>query len=514
MKKNKIVKITSLLLVVSLVATTFAMPFRAYAEFAEDGIGLDIDVSTIHLEDALGQIQNAAIIHLISQKIKKCIDDGHVVSTEKKSYRGRNKGVLGDEGAVAQGNIWNNWTTGRDGLTSVAVGPWLSSIFNDDDGNIECNNSKLFNMFVYIYKNYKAGITANDLTNASVTEEDRLKIICDRKDPTQPGLLAPVSYPGFKLADEDCSTAGHYTSDLSISEQSNYVGDIFKEMRDNSGNKYLKQLQWDTLEYYDKVDGYYLYSLDFKKQCGGASFSPTKGNDSDHTYIQGYEIEEDGNVKSGYYSFKSASSDPKDSFVNQPKTCAELIKGMNDSIKVYVKNVNKEIYDVCQAGVDAAIDDKKKELQEKYLSSENDKKADAEAVVAEYDRIQAENEYVEKTKDDGTKELVSVGTRFIQHDRHVNEWEDPYSSWGEPDYITEEVFDEGAIPTDYIWACRSHLPYIDVVVDQEADLAGALEDEFKDKCMEALDLGWLICPVINYISDAVDGLMDAVDGLI
>ena len=78
----------------------------------------------------------------------------------------------------------------------------------------------------------------------------------------------------------------------------------------------------------------------------------------------------------------------------------------------------------------------------------------------------------------------------------------------------EEMIDEGSIPTDFIWACRSHLPYIDVIVDQEADLAGALEDKFKDKCMEALDLGWLICPVINYISDAVDGLMDAVDGLI
>ena len=165
MKKNKIIKTASLLVAMSLVITVFTMPFRAYAEFFEEGIELDIDTSTINLADAWGQIKNAAIIHLVAQKMQKCISQGQVILNAD------------DTGGIMGGTVWpphTSWLDGKGVLDKgnvfkagallsgdvnqkIGTGPWLSSIYGSNSGEMKCNamtsKGSFFDMFVYIYKN-------------------------------------------------------------------------------------------------------------------------------------------------------------------------------------------------------------------------------------------------------------------------------------------------------------------------------------------------------------------------
>ncbi|MBR2710478.1 hypothetical protein IKF02_02515 [Candidatus Saccharibacteria bacterium] len=521
-KKNKKVKIAALLVVIALTITAFATPFRAYAEFFEEGIELDIDTSTINLADAWGQIKNAAIIHLVAQKMKKCIEiDPSTYREVTMQNQSKETMLISRDDVVDKGLFFSHDWSYRE--NRVAVGPWLSRIITSnkenftDEGTIRCpsnngENGNISNMFVYILNHYgEEGLPNNIEENPETTRQERLELACNG---TEAGLLYPVG-------SNDCSKAEKYAMSWVKKDENgsiitlrgeSYAKQLYQAMKERSGNNYI--LDWDSLDRYNGVDGYYLYSNDYKSQCG-ENFRTDVTDSTDNAY-RGYRIGNDGVIEAGHYIINESTNTARASFVvseeeGETRTCTQLVDGMNRHIEAYVRKVNYEIYNICKAGTDEAIEDKRKELQEKYLSSENDKKADAEAVIAEYDRIQAENEYVEKTKDDGTKELISVKTTYANND-YIPEWEMSYSYGSGPSW--EEMIDEGSIPTDFIWACRSHLPYIDVIVDQEADLAGALEDKFKDKCMEALDLGWLICPVINYISDAVDGLMDAVDGLI
>ena len=70
---------------------------------------------------------------------------------------------------------------------------------------------------------------------------------------------------------------------------------------------------------------------------------------------------------------------------------------------------------------------------------------------------------------------------------------------------------QSAMPTDYIWTCRSHLPYIDVTVQEEVDIKDAIEDEFTDYCYQTMDLAWVVCPIIKGVSNAVDSLSKMIE---
>lgn len=494
--------IVALILVIEITST----PFKAFA-FDEKAIKLDIDTTSIEVKNAWQQIKNAAVIHLVAQKMQVCVHIGQVIlnaddtggvigtifgGTVWPSHTGKFIGMeLPIKGVLDKGNVFKTAAIlSGDSNTNIGVGPWMSSLFKgQDDGIIECNDRTgsgggLFDMFVYILKNYRSGMNISDLENASVTESDRLAVVCSKDsngDYTQPGLLIPSNDSGRPNSLACNSPSVKYYTGVSISQQEAYIKQLYEEMRAASGNSYI--LPWDSLGYYDEVDGYYLYSNDFSKQCGSADFSTTKGNGDN--YIKGYKISNSGKVTEGYYKINSSSDISRQSFVSRSYTCSQLLNRMNEVIGPYIKKVNYEVYKTCKTGVDEAIDGKRNEINEKYINNDSasaEEVDDANKVLAEYSRIQSNREYV-ATKDDD-------GNEVIQH-----------------------VFVplESEMPTDHIYTCRSHLPFIDVVVQEEADLSQALEDEFYDACYDTVDLAWVICPIINGLTGITDTLNNMVE---
>lgn len=481
-----------MLMAIAVVLMVCSTPYKAYA-FSEDAIDLDIDTTTIELKNAWAQIKNAAIIHLIAQKMQVCISIGQVINADDDTVWPRTTELLGAiPGVLDKGNVFKTTAIlSGDINQNIGVGTWLSGIFGEDDGTIKCNAStgdgNLFDMFVYIYKNYKAGMSASNLEDASVTEADRIKVICNKDDLTKPGLLQPSNVLGTPNNMACNNTSVAWYTGVSTSEQLSYIKSLYEEMRANSNNKYI--VSWDDLGYYNGVDGYYLYSNDFESQCGSASFSVHKGSEDGYVYMPGFRIKDDGTVKPGYYEIRTSTDTARTSFVvndeaGATRTCQALVDEMNDHIGDYLRFVNHEIYMVCKTGVDEAIEDKRKEISEKYLENEKSTEKeleDANAVVDEYARIQTEREYMATVSGD-SETLISV----------VNEV-------------------ESSMPTDYIWVCRSHLPYIDVTVQEEVDIKDVIEDEFTDYCYQTMDLAWVVCPIIKGVSNAVDSLTKMIE---
>lgn len=497
-------RVISLLTAVAMIVMISSTPYKVYA-FSEDAISLDIDTTSIEIKNAWAQVKNAAIIHLIAQKMQICVSIGQVILNQEDTgsilggtvwppHTGTFLGLVDvTPGVLDKGNVFKTTAfLSGDVNQNIGVGPWLSSIFAEDDGTIKCNestgNGNLFDMFVYIYKNYKAGMDAGDLEDASVTEADRLKVVCNKDDPTKPGLLQPSDWYGTPSNIACNSNSVSWYTGVSINEQLAYIKSLYEEMRANSNNKYI--VAWDDLGYYNGVDGYYLYSNDFEAQCGSASFSVRRGDEEGYIYKPGYKIKNDGTVKAGYYEIKTSSDTARTSFVvndeaGATRTCQTLVDEMNDHIGDYIRFVNHEIYNACKTGVDEAIEDKRKEISEKYLENEKstDKELeDANAVVDEYSRIQSEREYMATVAGE-TETLIKVSDE-----------------------------NEVAMPTDYIWTCRSHLPYIDVTVEEEVDIKDVIEDEFTDYCYQTMDLAWVVCPIVKGVSNAVDALSKMVEG--
>gem|GEM_PF-6473272 len=478
-------------------------PYKAYA-FSEEGINLNIDTSTIEVKNAWAQIKNAAIIHLIAQKMQVCISIGQVISENDGTVWPRTtvtdltglvtliKGVL-DEGNVFKTGVLLSGDVNQ----NIGVGTWLSDIFGEDDGTIKCNVStskgNLFDMFVYTYKNYKAGIRTVELAEASahVSEADRLKVVCNKDNPALSGLLQPSNAFGTPNSKACNASNVEWYTGVTIDQQLAYIKSLYEEMRANSNNDYI--VPWDELGYYNGVDGYYLYSKDFEKQCGSAyeSFIDKKESMDGYAYQFGYKVVDDdengdyGHVEIGYYPIRNSSDTARQSFVEGTRTCMELVDEMNDHIGDYLRFINHEIYSVCKTGIEDAMSEKRKEIKEKYIDNEKSSKLereDAEAVLSEYNRIQLNHEYVAKV-DGETRTLIQVNNESLSR-----------------------------MPLDYIWTCREHLPYIDVAVQEEADWSEAIEEEFKDNCRDTMDLGWVVCPIIWAISNAVDALSETVEG--
>ena len=392
-------------------------------------------------------------------------------------------------GVLDKGNVFKGAAIiSGDINQNIGVGSWLSGLFGKDDGTIKCNQStdkgNLFDMFVYIYKNYRAGMTAASLENASVTEADRLMVVCNKNDLTKPGLLQPSNMWGTPN-NMACNNASvEWYTGVTIDEQMAYIKTLYEEMRANSNNKYI--VAWEDLGYYNGVDGYYLYSNDFSAQCGSSSFQNTQGNETGYIYKLGYKINEDGTVEQGYYPIKESTDTARKTFVGtEPLTCQDLVDKMNGHIKTYIQFVNYEVYKICSVDIDEIVEIKRDEIQEKYIDNQESTEselADANAVLGEYQRIQDENEYV-ATMNGESESLIKVSNES-----------------------------ESGMPTDYIWTCRSHLPFINVEVQPEDDLTTIIESEFTSYCYKTMDLAWVICPIINAVSNAVDGLSEMIEG--
>lgn len=504
MKMSK--KIICLFVAVVLIVGGSFAPYRAFAAFDENGLSLKIDTSNVILPDTWQQIKNAAIIHLITFNLKKCVNLGYALDGAVRP-RNTQTSLLGFvdflDGVWDKGAVFNADVTGGNNV-DINVGPWLSSFFGTESGKIECNDwtgngdGNLFNMFVYILKNYKAGADLSISDTSSVSVSDRLRVVCNG---AKRGLLASSNiFAG--LNDEACNSSDvdWYTGG-DTKEQLKYLSEVFEEFRLNSGNDFIIPFNGKDgypLSYFDTIDGYYLYSRDFEVQCKDLEQNFSESY-VDGSVMRFYVDNNSGKVTKRFYIVDSRHNNAAASFVGgteeeYTKTCTDLIMRMNEIIGPYLQFINSEIGKVCRVGVDEAIEEKRKEINEKYLQSASAtevQRADSQLVLDEYDRIQREGEYVaRRMSEEGEDEVL--------------------------ERIYTVSIDVGpapmAAPTEYIWTCRSHLPYINIEIDEEGDFAEALKNEFYDACYDEMDLAWVVCPVINWVSETADALSELIDG--
>lgn len=495
MKNNIIKRFLSLFMAVTIIFSAFFAPL-AYAEgesqTIEDGYKLGIETDKVVAKNIWQQIKNAAIIHLVAQKMKKCQEIGEI------GYYGIYDDPDADK-VLDKGQIFMpDWDAISPLINvSIAVGPWLDDHIDNTDGQIECNDNDgaLFNMFVYILNNYKASTEVNtkdsekelnvdkdfkkgdeEKSHKAVTREQRLKIVCNGLDGylNEPGLLRNQNHG------QSCEAASDFHPNEDIA-QFTYLSRVYEKFRqDNSANEFIRSFA--SLGNYDEVEGYYLYSLDFKKQCGGSTFnvSPT-GTD--------FRINNDGYVEKGTYSSLEGEK-AYYSFVGGSKTCTNLRDKMNSYLDIYVKTINKEILAECKIKIDEAIERQTNLLEEKREAegTTDEQKQTIDNIEAEYEDVKQNYKYVAKRR---TEEEIKSG-------------------------VEEEVIAAGSdgknIKTEYIWTCRSSLPYIEVLIADEQDLEQEIDENFaRNKCKEQLDLGWLICPIVDTVTKFVDTITEWIE---
>lgn len=527
-KVNKIKKIFIFIVAFVFLAFLSFSPLEVYADkdyYDENGNKLNlgyvvldgVDSSDVDVSDAWQKMKNAAIVKLITRKFLQCIEKGGTISISNIGPLGsavwndilatrrthKDGTTIENDGALDTGRVFVGADHIFQGGRDLEAGRWLGSMFDDGNGLIECDdgaesNGNLFDMFVYIYKNYRSGVEETELRDsaAHVDENDRMKILCDKDDPKKNGLFFTpdkVETTGWYITNFEYSSYGknkacndpnaEYFSGALMEDQLLYMKKVYEDMLNNAGNEFMDK--WDNLiKGWDHVTSFYLYYKDFEIQCSGADFSLTKGSDSSD-WVIGYQIDdENGTLKKGFYSLSSSEGSSDYSFDGNSYTCKELLQKMNGIATVYLKYVNHAIYNYCKNAIAPVIDDKLKEIEVKYLKNTN-------ASTDDVDKANNVKKLFEDIKDKNGYTMNSE---------------------------TEEIFepkkeDKDSMPNDYLLTCRDNIPYVTVEMQSEADLGDALEDEFNDGCYDAIEsLSWIVCPVLKAISNAADALSETVGG--
>lgn len=504
---------------VLLMGSTLSLPLKAYA-YVEDGYNLDLNRVQVDAKDRWRQIKNAAVIHLVTQKLYKCIPSmWRVQSTAN----------------VQKGSVWaSEWMNislpdslkgffGIEGDTlnqvDINVGPWLDkSLTGDTNGQMTCNagsseGNNVLDVFAYIYKTYTASSSLSDatITNSRISESDIQEIVCGEEGSglfsctemtlgQKVTLLRTVcptlSVTNFMMTLPTCigrAAAALIFSTLSLgySDASRiaYIKGLYNEIIERSGNDLLPRWNNDNdLETYNNVDGFYLYSLDYSALCLRSGFGGNRSNTGDVPYIT-----DNGEVM-WQQSSSSSSSLKAYSFVGSGQlSCSDLVTKMQDYIKKYITYVNAAVYQECKRVIDEGIETVKAELasQESSGNLSGEQQEDAQKLRDEYGRIQRVGEYVIKVEG-GTETLIQAA---------------------------------GFTADDYIWQCRKSLPYIDVNIIAEPDLPGAIEsgdagvditsDTLDKACREVIEhLEWIICPILVWFAQTADGLTETVEEML
>ncbi|MBR2543239.1 hypothetical protein IKF03_01390 [Candidatus Saccharibacteria bacterium] len=488
----------SIFVVVVLAVQFFLVPLKAYADLEVTYQKLGLSATNVDLYDQWSKIKNAAQAHLVFQKFGRCMDSVTRATTGSTTTQGFSAKD------VASGNVYSR-------PTNIGTGVWFEGHFTDgdgkNDGNIKCTDQlksggSLMSMAAYVYKNYNSDFALSG--SVSVSKEDILKVACNDAGT---GIFKPAKYgdainlgndgtTAFDLVTQkveadssiSCTDAEVFKFNEDAGQRDAFLKQLYQDFQAKSGNEYIQRISFDDLHNYDKVDGFYLYSLDFEKQCSSISATFVEGATDGEV---GFKVDSSGNVKSGSYYINDSSKDTaKGSFAmssgSDTKTCRALIRKMNDTIGEYVKFVNEKILNYCRQEINKEIAKKKSEIEEKVLNDperNEEEKAAAREVLNEYERVQRTGEHVAKRDASGGEELIQ--------------------------------FTGGEVPTDFIWTCRDTLAGFNITIHSEDELLGDFQAEnFYDACLQSEEilLPWVVCPMIDALAGAVDMLANGIEG--
>ena len=152
-------KIMRILMAGCLMISVFYAPIEVHAEVQSTEYPLDgISIAELELSGVYGKIKNAAVIHLIVQKMYMCF--GSLPKEGESSLRANWSG--GTDDVENEGDIFVSKTT------DVGVGPWLGGVLDGNsgrDGDIKCahtTKTTMLDLLAYLFKNVSRSLSPHE----------------------------------------------------------------------------------------------------------------------------------------------------------------------------------------------------------------------------------------------------------------------------------------------------------------------------------------------------------------
>lgn len=442
-------------------ALSILVPLATVISLAQSAFALES--SPITTNNIKSDFDNAARAEHAAFKLYQCLsgDGGDLINGGwLASYSGDGydySTTFGGEGGLFYHESWNIFDGSADvGLSSLSAGRWLEQKVQGefDDGKIDCgdNNDHIIDVF------------------AALIGKTRKEVFCNGQ---APGLLQNA----------DGGACGDSSSEYTINpDWQSHLAELYNGyISDKSGYP----VTWEVLSgnsfLYSEVDGYYLYSQDIEAGCGG-SLGVTKTDSEEpsraHSPTPLKRLDDYGNTTYEWFAGNGGNALSESGFVAKADgwTCQQYIERANDDDlfgkfrNIILEKIKAGCYDARKKQVEEAqaiFDEKKPDMSEDDIAADQDILDTANGLISDYEN--------------GNKDAL------------VEQYKDDEGNAG--DGLMCKAIDglDDVIMADY---------------DVPDDLAS---DESDVTCYTAGgSLGWILCPILEFTTDAVSTLYDSV----
>ena len=455
-RRRKLIRWTSILVAAFTILLSVGSGMVAYSA-SQSEINAENEIS-----NAYDQLEKAAIVHLLMQKVYAC-----ALNTIETVFYPEDAQAGEIFYAYDSDDAWLEWA--------------LSGSI--DDQRIHCDET---------------GPNGNILDLlAEYMEVDKTDILCNHRNNSNGGLIIRTD----GSLNYDHSPAGHYNtvnnncstwdSDLTIGYVMNveyeygedgyptgysipYLYDLYEWYRSTSKNPYAQALGED-LSYYNPVDGYFLYMNDFEIMCN-SDLSDTDKNSYATFSTPLTVINEKGEVEKRWIKLNDVNENSTfRTYISGKKSCLDLLNRMSEDDMV--TGVQEALFgyidDACTRHQKPAVEDIITQLQ----SIIDDPDASEESKQNATANLEIAQGYIDSNT--FTKETEAGGLECIGSDELE----------GLTDIEQGESQNPGGSVTDP-------------------------EDGGPDSSPTCFDgggaLGWILCPVIEGLGDAVEKVYEKV----
>ena len=442
-------------------ALSILVPLATVISLAQSAFALES--SPITTNNIKSDFDNAARAEHAAFKLYQCLsgDGGDLINGGwLASYNGDGydySTTFGGEGGLFYHESWNIFDGSADvGLSSLSAGRWLEQKVQGefDDGKIDCgdNNDHIIDVF------------------AALIGKTRKEVFCNGQ---APGVLQNA----------DGGACGDSSSEYTINpDWQSHLAELYNGyISDKSGYP----VTWEVLSgnsfLYSEVDGYYLYSQDIEAGCGG-SLGVTKADSEEpsraHSPTPLKRLDDYGNTTYEWFAGNGGKALSESGFVAKADgwTCQQYIERANDD------ELFGKFRDIILEKIKAGCYDARKKQVEEAQAKFDEKKPDM-------------------SEDDITADQAILDTA----NGLISDYEN-----GNKDALVEQYKDDEGNTGDGLM-CKA-IDGLDNVIMAAYDVPDDLaSDESDVTCYTAGgSLGWILCPILEFTTDAVSTLYDSV----
>ena len=443
------------------------VPLATVISLAQSAFALES--SPITTNNIKSDFDNAARAEHAAFKLYQCLsgDGGDLINGGwLASYNGDGydySTTFGGEGGLFYHESMNIFDGSADvGLSSLSAGRWLEHEVQGefDDGKIDCGDNK----------DHIIDVFASLISVGADKKITRKEVFCNGQ---APGVLQNA----------DGGACGDSSSEYIINpDWQSHLAELYNGyISDKSGYP----VTWEVLSgnsfLYSEVDGYYLYSQDIEAGCGG-SLVVTKTDSEEpsraHSPTPLKRLDDYGNTTYEWFAGNGGNALSESGFVAKADgwTCQQYIERANDD------ELFGKFRDIILEKIKAGCYDARKKQVEEAQAKFDEKKPDM-------------------SEDDITADQAILDTA----NGLISDYEN-----GNKDALVEQYKNDEGNTGDGLM-CKAIDGLDDVIMapyDVPDDLAS---DESDVTCYTAGgSLGWILCPILEFTTDAVSTLYDSV----